>query len=103
MPLGVLGPTEGMHGLLEQGFFQEFIIGGELFSLLQKQEKLGFNHARKYAASVLEAFIYLHKKDIIYRDLKPENLLIDLEGYIRVVDFGFAKQVQPAGLHRQDH
>ena len=73
----------------------EFIIGGELFSLLQKQDKLGFNHAQKYAASVLEAFIYLHKKDIIYRDLKPENLLIDLEGYIRVVDFGFAKQVQP--------
>ena len=74
----------------------EFIIGGELFTLLQKQEKLGFNHARKYAASVLEAFIYLHNKDIIYRDLKPENLLIDLEGYIRVVDFGFAKQVSPS-------
>ncbi len=74
----------------------EFIIGGELFTLLQKQEKLGFNHARKYAASVLEAFIYLHNKDIIYRDLKPENLLIDLDGYIRVVDFGFAKQVSPS-------
>ena len=42
---------------------------------------------------MLDAFEYLHEKNILYRDLKPENLLIDSKGYLKVVDFGFAKVV----------
>ena len=75
----------------------EFVQGGELFSLLSTYQERGKHlapeQARMYAASVLDAFIYLHSMEIIYRDLKPENLLLDTDGYIRVVDFGFAKQV----------
>lgn len=74
----------------------ELVLGGELFTYLHGGdiEYLSSGHARFYTACVLQAFMYIHEKHIAYRDLKPENLMIDAEGYIKVVDFGFAKVVQ---------
>lgn len=72
----------------------EVVPGGELFAFLQKRG--GFvptNHARFISACVVSVFEYIHSKDICYRDLKPENLMIDEQGYIKMVDFGFAKVV----------
>ncbi|CAK4090760.1 unnamed protein product [Aphanomyces euteiches] len=73
----------------------EFVQGGELFAYLHNSDRpsgrLPNDHARFYASHVLLALEYLHDRSIVYRDLKPENLLIDQEGYIKVVDFGFAK------------
>nr|KAJ3420464.1 camp-dependent protein kinase catalytic subunit [Polyrhizophydium stewartii] len=71
----------------------EYVQGGELFSYLRKSGRFSNHVARFYAAEVVMAFEYLHNKDIIYRDLKPENLLIDHLGNIKITDFGFAKFV----------
>merc|ERR1719354_721029 len=71
----------------------EYIQGGELFTYLRKSGRFANHVARFYAAQVVCAFEYLHSKDIIYRDLKPENLLLDAKGNIKITDFGFAKSV----------
>jgi len=73
----------------------DYVHGGELFNLLGDLETLPSYHARFYAACVLCGLAHLHSLGIVYRDLKPENLLIDRQGYIRVVDFGFCKYVGP--------
>jgi len=59
--------------------------------LLQKKGKFSEDQARFYIIQIILAIEYLHSKDIIYRDLKPENVLLDQEGYIRITDFGLSK------------
>ncbi|RDA83016.1 hypothetical protein CP532_4400 [Ophiocordyceps camponoti-leonardi (nom. inval.)] len=71
----------------------DFVEGGELFSLLRKSGRFPNPVAKFYAAEVTLALEYLHSKNIIYRDLKPENLLLDRHGHIKITDFGFAKLV----------
>merc|ERR1711907_671982 len=75
----------------------EVCLGGKLFTLLHCQNRgstgLPLGDTQFYGACVLDGLAFLHEKSICYRDLKPENLLIDAEGYIKVVDFGFAKVV----------
>lgn len=85
----------------------EFVLGGELFSHLRKAVKFSNDTTRFYASEIGSrwharvpnsiaalAIEYLHSFDIIYRDLKPENLLLDQDGHIKITDFGFAKKVE---------
>ncbi|GAO16926.1 hypothetical protein UVI_02046350 [Ustilaginoidea virens] len=71
----------------------DFVEGGELFSLLRKSGRFPNPVAKFYAAEATLALEYLHSKNIIYRDLKPENLLLDRHGHLKITDFGFAKKV----------
>ena len=71
----------------------ELALGGELFSELRAKVKFEEKQSCFYAACVGAAFAYMHDLQIVYRDLKPENLLFDSVGYLKVVDFGFAKLI----------
>lgn len=69
----------------------DFLSGGELFFHLSKEVKFDVDRARFYTAELVLALGHLHEKDIIYRDLKPENVVLDGEGHIQMTDFGLAK------------
>ena len=76
-------------------FLMKYIEGGDLFRHLAKKGKFKEKAARFYAAQVMVALGYLHKKRIIYRDLKLENILLDRDGYILISDFGLSKIIGP--------
>ncbi|KAF9191451.1 hypothetical protein BGZ51_007307 [Haplosporangium sp. Z 767] len=71
----------------------DYVVGGELFTVLRKSQRFPEHVARFYTCEVLLALEYLHSHAVIYRDLKPENLLLDSMGHIKITDFGFAKHV----------
>lgn len=72
-------------------FLLEALPGGELCKRLREEKQFPEPWGKFYSASVLSAFCYLHAKKIAYRDLKPENLVMDSIGYVKLVDFGLAK------------
>ncbi|KAJ2888485.1 cAMP-dependent protein kinase catalytic subunit [Coemansia asiatica] len=72
----------------------EYVPGGELFSHLRRAGRFPDDVARFYAAEIVLALDYLHGKKIIWRDTKPENILLDERGHVKLTDFGFAKRVE---------
>lgn len=71
----------------------EFVVGGEFFTHLRRAGRFNNDSSCFYAAQIVLIFQYLHSQDIVYRDLKPENLLLDHTGNVKLTDFGFAKKV----------
>eukprot|EP00927_Polykrikos_kofoidii_P072733 TRINITY_DN68822_c0_g1_i1.p1 TRINITY_DN68822_c0_g1~~TRINITY_DN68822_c0_g1_i1.p1 ORF type:complete len:828 (+),score=187.91 TRINITY_DN68822_c0_g1_i1:164-2647(+) len=70
----------------------EVAIGGELHATYRRERFYGsLEHAKFYAASVVLAFAHLHERHVIYRDLKPENLLLDQHGQLKLTDMGLAR------------
>eukprot|EP00933_Yihiella_yeosuensis_P063971 TRINITY_DN67260_c0_g1_i1.p1 TRINITY_DN67260_c0_g1~~TRINITY_DN67260_c0_g1_i1.p1 ORF type:complete len:445 (+),score=134.71 TRINITY_DN67260_c0_g1_i1:62-1396(+) len=72
----------------------ELVNGGELFNLLRAQKKFKEKEARFYAAEAVSAVSYLHSMLVVFRDIKPENLLIHRTGHLKLTDFGFAKYLR---------
>ena len=76
----------------------DFLNGGELFTYLRQENRFPESRVKVYAAEIIEALSYLHTRGVLYRDLKPENVILDSEGHIRITDFGLSK----INLGRQD-
>jgi hypothetical protein len=70
----------------------DFHPGGDLATQLARWGRLGRDRARFYAAEIVEGVEGLHKNGVIYRDLKPENVLIGSDGHIVLTDFGLSKE-----------
>jgi serine/threonine protein kinase len=86
----------------------EMLPGGELWSLMYDSNQqlvrfgaptihggLAVTDTQFYFCNVFSAIAYLHDQNIVYRDLKPENLVMDRTGYLKMVDFGSAKKLSP--------
>jgi serine/threonine protein kinase len=73
-------------------FIMDYVNGGELFFHLQKERRFTEDRVRIYAAEIAAGLEYLHAQGVIYRDLKPENLLLTAEGHVIMTDFGLSKE-----------
>lgn len=69
----------------------EYVPGGELFGRLKEEGRISESRARLYAAEILLGISHLHSHGFIYRDMKPENILVGADGHLKITDFGFAK------------
>ncbi|CAD8119427.1 unnamed protein product [Paramecium sonneborni] len=70
----------------------DYCSGGDLGQVLTKQKRLPENQVKLYICEIILALEDLHKRNIIYRDLKPDNIILDSEGHALLTDFGLSKQ-----------
>ncbi|KAI6652364.1 Serine /threonine protein kinase [Oopsacas minuta] len=70
----------------------EFLSGGDLLSHLEKSKRFSEQRTQLYLAELSLGLFFLHRKGIIYRDMKPENVMVDHEGHLKLVDFGLCKE-----------
>ena len=74
-------------------FVMDICTGGEIFFHLSNFKRFPEELAKFYFCEILLGIEYLHSKDIVYRDIKPENILIDIDGHVKIADFGLAKVI----------
>jgi serine/threonine protein kinase len=70
----------------------DFVSGGDLYFHLRRLQRFDLELVRKWLCELVLAIEYLHSMNIVYRDLKPENVLIDSQGHLHLADFGLSKQ-----------
>eukprot|EP00919_Chromeraceae_sp_WS-2016_P066271 GHVR01156813.1.p1 GENE.GHVR01156813.1~~GHVR01156813.1.p1 ORF type:complete len:331 (-),score=72.35 GHVR01156813.1:208-1200(-) len=73
-------------------FLTELVTGGELYEMIRNLGLLSLTQAKFFLGGMILAIEYLHSRGIAYRDLKPENVLLDHQGFVKLIDFGCAKK-----------
>lgn len=81
-------------------FVLEYLSGGRLFFHLKRETRFPEAQARFYAAQIALGLLYLHQHGVLYRDLKPENVILDGFGYLKLTDFGIAKRGAKGALKK---
>ncbi|KAJ7388576.1 Mitogen-activated protein kinase kinase kinase 2 [Desmophyllum pertusum] len=77
--------------------FMEFMAGGSLSDHIKRSNTLSESKSRKYTEQILEGVSFLHSKNIIHRDIKGSNVLLDGHGNVKLADFGLSKIIQKVG------
>jgi cGMP-dependent protein kinase len=72
-------------------FLTEYVRGMDLFDVLRELNVISDSDAKFYTACLILILEYVHEREIVYRDLKPENVIIDEDGYPKLIDFGISK------------
>ncbi|KAI0903616.1 serine/threonine-protein kinase [Ustulina deusta] len=87
---GVLAFYGWFHDSRRIFLILEYAAGGELYKVLQREGRFSERRAAKYIAQVALSLIYLHGKNVMHRDMKPENILLGLHGELKLSDFGYS-------------
>ena len=76
-------------------FVMELCAGGDLLSYVRKRRKLNENVAKYLFKQIIEGIGYIHSKNIMHRDIKLDNILLDNKGHIKIADLGVGKYAKP--------
>ncbi|KAG7274411.1 hypothetical protein CRUP_027041 [Coryphaenoides rupestris] len=90
--LGLGGQVPREADLLHEDELEEPLVVLVLFFHLSRERVFTEDRARFYGAEIVSALKYLHSRDVVYRDLKLENLMLDKDGHIKITDFGLCKE-----------
>ncbi|KAJ4955910.1 hypothetical protein NE237_012693 [Protea cynaroides] len=80
----------------------EYLPGGDMMTLLMRKDTLNEDEARFYVGETVLAIESIHKHNYIHRDIKPDNLLLDGYGHMKLSDFGLCKPLDCSTLHEND-
>lgn len=72
----------------------EFLPGGDLMTLLMRKDILSEDESRFYIGETILAIETIHNLNYIHRDLKPDNILLDKDGHVKLTDFGLCKHAE---------
>ena len=78
-------------------FILDYLNGGDMFHHMRKKGRFLEKEVKFYGAELVLAIEHLHQKGFIYRDIKPENILLDSQGHIKLADFGLSKHIGMRG------
>lgn len=76
-------------------FVMELCAGNDLLSYVRKRKKLNETVAVYFFKQIVEGIGYIHSKNVVHRDIKLDNILLDSKGHIKIADFGVGKSIQP--------